>query len=222
MKALLQAKRTLSRILIVAALAGGLSLPAQEPANSLPVLSLSRAIDIALANNRLVEIAKLDVAKSKWLVSETKTNGLPKMSSYLFASENLTSPTFNFPKGIFGPVNNCPVPPNCLVPSDNTKIKLAQGVTGYAVAKIAQPISQLYQIHLAVREQELAADLSGQKYIAQRQSVVADVKQAYYALLQTQSATEAAEAMVKQYQETDRVALQYVAQNPSSSRTAWR
>ncbi len=198
--------RTLSRILIVAALAGGLSLPAQEPANSLPVLSLSQAIEIALANNRLVEIAKLDVAKSKWLVTETKTNRLPKMSSYLFASENLTSPEFNFPKNIFGNVNNSPVP------SDNTKIKLSQGVTGYAVAKIAQPISQLYQIHLAIREQELAADLSGQKYIAQRQSVVADVKQAYYALLQTQSATEAAEAMVKQYQETDRVALQYVAQ----------
>lgn len=42
--------------------------------------------------------------------------------------------------------------------------------------------------------------------------MVADVKQAYYAVLQTESALDAATATVKQYQETDRVVLDYVAQ----------
>jgi outer membrane protein TolC len=65
---------------------------------------------------------------------------------------------------------------------------------------------------LAIREQELAADLAGQKYQAKRQSVVADVRQAYYAVLQTESALQVARATVKQYEETDRVVLDYVAQ----------
>ena len=65
---------------------------------------------------------------------------------------------------------------------------------------------------MAIREQELSADLAEQKYQAKRQSVVADVRQAYYAVLQTESALQVARATVKQYQETDRVVLDYVAQ----------
>jgi hypothetical protein len=42
--------------------------------------------------------------------------------------------------------------------------------------------------------------------------VVADVRQAYYAVLQTEGALEAMQFTVKQYQETDRVVLNYVAQ----------
>jgi outer membrane protein TolC len=38
------------------------------------------------------------------------------------------------------------------------------------------------------------------------------VKQAYYAVLQTESALDSASAAVKQYQETDRVVLDYIAQ----------
>jgi outer membrane protein TolC len=79
------------------------------------------------------------------------------------------------------------------------------------MVQIAQPVTQLYKIHLAIREQELGADLAAQKYQAKRQSVVSDVRQAYYAVLQTESALEVAQATIKQYQETDRVALQYVA-----------
>jgi outer membrane protein TolC len=94
----------------------------------------------------------------------------------------------------------------------DTHIKLSQGFTGYAVIQVAQPLTQLYKIHLAIREQELGADLAGQKYQAKRQSVVADVRQAYYAVLQTESALHVARATVKQYQETDRVVLNYVAQ----------
>jgi outer membrane protein TolC len=70
----------------------------------------------------------------------------------------------------------------------------------------------LYKIGLAIQEQELDVDLSRQKYEAKRRSVVADVKQAYYAALQTESALDAAVAAVKQYQETDRVVIDYVAQ----------
>jgi outer membrane protein len=81
-----------------------------------------------------------------------------------------------------------------------------------ASVEVAQPLSQLYQIHLAIREQELSTDLAGEQYKGQRQSIVASVKQAYYATLQTESALEATQALLKQYEETDRVATNYLAQ----------
>jgi outer membrane protein TolC len=177
----------------------GMLLLAEEPSGDAPVLSLSQAIQIAVDNNRPVNIAKLDIVKSKWEVAQTKTKRFPAITTYLFASGDITSPTFNFPAGSFGSVTP-------------QKFKLSKGITGYASVQAAQPLSQLYQIHLAIREQELSTDLAGEQYKGKRQSTVASVKQAYYATLQTESALEAEQALVKQYEETDREATQYLAQ----------
>jgi outer membrane protein TolC len=181
------------------ALMAGMLLLGEEPPGEVPVLSLSQAIQIAIDNNRLVNIAKLDIVKSKWEVVQAKTKRFPAITTYLFASGDITSPTFTFPAGSFGQ----------LAPQT---FKLANGVTGYASVQVAQPLSQLYQIHLAIREQELSSDLAGEQYKGKLQSTVASVKQAYYATLQTESALDAEQALVKQYEETDRVTTQYLAQ----------
>ena len=188
------------------ALMAGNGLSAQEAADDLPELTLSHAIQIAIDNNRPAKIAQLDITKAHWQVRQAKAKRFPEISTYFFGGANLTSPSFNFQKGVFGTINNVPSP------SQDTHIKLSQGFTGDAVIQVAQPLTQLYKIHLAIREQELGADLAGQKYQAKRQSVVADVRQAYYAVLQTESALHVARATVRQYQETDRVVLDYVAQ----------
>jgi outer membrane protein TolC len=169
-------------------------------------LPLAEAVRIALANNRPARIALLDVTKSQWQVAAAKSKRFPAISTYFFGAGNLTSPSFTIKKDQFGLVDNMPVP------AQNTKISLSQGFTGYVVAEVAQPLSQLYRINLAVREQQLETDLSKQKYEGKRQSLVADVKQAYYAVLQTESALNAADAVVSQYHETDRVVLDYIAQ----------
>ena len=171
----------------------------QEAAGDVPVLTLAQAIQTAVDNNRPVNIAKLDILKSKWEVAQTKTKRFPAITTYLFASADLTNPMFTFPADLFD--NQQP-----------QKEKLSNGITGYASVQIAQPLSQLYQIHLAIRQQELSTDLASEQYKGQRQSIVASVKQAYYATLQTESALEATQALVKQYEETDRVATQYLAQ----------
>jgi len=171
----------------------------QEPSGDLPVLSLAQAIQIAVENNRPVNMAKLDIVKSKWEVAQTKTKRFPAITTYLFASIDITNPTFTFPSDLFD--NQQP-----------QKLKLSDGITGTASVQVAQPLSQLYQIHLAVREQELSTDLATQQYRGQRQSIVASVKQAYYATLQTESALEATQSLVKQYEETDRVATNYLGQ----------
>jgi outer membrane protein TolC len=171
-----------------------------------PELSLSEAIQIALANNRPAKILELDISKAQWQVASAKTKRYPAISTYVFGSGNLTSPSFNFKADTFQTPNGQPVP------ATDTKISLSQGFTGYTVDEVSQPLTQLYKIGLAIQEQKLEVDLSREKYEGKRQSVVADVKQAYYAVLQTESSLDAAEAEVKQYQETDRVVLDYIAQ----------
>jgi outer membrane protein TolC len=191
--------KSLSWAIAGTALMTGMLSRGQEAAGDVPVLTLAQAIQTAVDNNRPVNIAKLNILKSKWEVAQTKTKRFPAITTYLFASADLTNPMFTFPADLFD--NKQP-----------QKEMLSSGITGFASVQVAQPLSQLYQIHLAIREQELSTDLAGEKYKGQRQSIVASVKQAYYATLQTESALEATQALVKQYEETDRVATQYLAQ----------
>ncbi|WP_251106442.1 TolC family protein [Alloacidobacterium dinghuense] len=169
-------------------------------------LSLADAVKIALTNNRPVQLAKLDVTKSLLQVSEVKTRRFPMFNTNLLATGDITSPAFTFKEGSLGTIGTTPIP------TKDTPIPLSHGVTGYVIATVDQPLTQLYQIHLAIREQELSSDLSKEKYRGKQQSIVADVKQSYYAVLQTESAMDAQQALVKQYRETDRLATQYLAQ----------
>jgi len=169
-------------------------------------LALSEAVRIALANNRNANIAKLDITKAEWQLAGTKTKRYPSFTAYLFGSGNITSPTFTFKQGSFGTLDGKPNP------DKDVKIKLSTGFTGYTVDEVKQPLSQLYKIGLAIQEQRLEVDLSRYKYLGKRQSIAADVKQAYYAVLQTESTLDAADASVKQYEETDRIATNYLAQ----------
>ncbi len=186
-------------IIAATVLASGSVSLGQEPSGDAPVLPLSQAIQIAAEHNRLLNIAKLDITKSNWETAQTKSKRFPAVTTYLFLSGNITSPTFNFPAGSFGFQRP-------------QSFNLSNGVTGFASVQAAQPLTQLYQIHLAIREQELSTDLAREKYRGNKQSTVASVKQAYYATLQTESALNAEQASVKQYEETDRVATQYLAQ----------
>ncbi|HZQ23766.1 MAG TPA: TolC family protein [Terriglobales bacterium] len=184
-----------------------LSLASAEEQEAPPVLTLDAAVQLALSHNRPLQIANLDVDKARWQVKDTKTKRLPVFQTYVFGSGMLTSPTFDFPRGVFGNVQS-----GSPVPSRNTKISLSQGATAYVVGQVSQPLSQLYKIHLGIRQQELAVDINNEKFRAQRQSTIHDVKQAYYAVLQSESSLQAEQASVKQYQELDRVVLQYISQ----------
>jgi outer membrane protein len=179
---------------------------AQNPGSEIPELPLAEAIQIALSNNRPIEMSKLDITKSNWQVAATKSKRFPEISTYFFGSGNLTPAAFTFKKGIFP---NGDGPP---VPSKDVSIQLSQTFTGYAVAQVAQPLTQLYKIRLAIREQELEVELAKVKYQGNRQSVAADVKQAYYAVLQTESVLHAAEVTVAGYKETDRVMLENLSE----------
>lgn len=179
---------------------------AQEPAQDIPLLTVDEAVKLAIANNLSLKIASLDVDKSKWQVAEAKTNRLPVFKTYLFASKDLNSPDFTIQQGTLGPVNGVPFP------TEDREFPLSQGLTGSAVVQVSQPITQLYKVNLAIREQKLGTDQASQQYRAKRQSLVDDVKQGYYGVMQSEQALDAAQASVKQYEEAERVTLQYLDQ----------
>ena len=199
------AVRIHSLLVVVAMVTIGSVVVAQESADS-PVLTVDQAVQIAVANNRTLKIASLDIDKSKWQIAEMKTNRLPVLKTYIFAAANLNSPAFTFKEATFGTIDNIPIPPK------DTIIPFSSGIGGSQLSQIAQPITQLYKINLGIHAQQLGVDYANQEYRAKRQSLVSDVKQAYYAVLESESALEAARSTVMQYEETDRVALQYVAQ----------
>lgn len=196
----------LSRWAVLGLLSAGW-IAAQESPVASRLLTLDEAIRLAIANNRSLNIASLEIDKTNWQIAEFKTKRLPSMSTTILGSQLLNEVAFTFKKGTFGDF-----PSTGPIPSTDTKITTPRRPTVYAVGQVTQPLSQLYKIHLGVRAQELNARLSSEKFRAQRLAVVKDVKQAYYAVLQSESALEAAEASVKQYQELDRVVLQRVSQ----------
>jgi outer membrane protein len=193
-------------ILVIFAIGIGCGYLFAQPPAGTPLLTVDQAVQIAIANNRGLKISSLDIDKSKWQIAETKTNRFPVIKTYIFAAGNLNSPTFDFKEGTFGMIGNTPVP------QKDTSIPFSSGIAGSQLSQIAQPLSQLYKINLGIHAQQLGFDYANQEYRAKRQSLVADVKQSYYAVLQSESALEAAQTSVTQYEETDRVALQYIAQ----------
>jgi outer membrane protein len=84
--------KSLSWAVAGTALMTGMMLLGEETSSNVPVLSLSQAVQIAVDNNRPVNIAKLEIVKSKWEVAQTKTKRFPAITTYLFASGDITNP----------------------------------------------------------------------------------------------------------------------------------
>jgi outer membrane protein TolC len=191
----------------VAGLQPSSHIAAQDTSTSVGLLTLDDAIQIAARNNRSLSIANLEIDKSRWQVSEFKTKVMPSFSATVLGSQLLTPVSFTFKQGDFGSY-----PGIGPIPGEDTKITTPRRPTALVNGQVSQPLAQLYQIRLGVHAQELNVQLAGEKARAQRQSLVRDVKQAYYAVLQQESAVEAAEVNVKQYRELERVVLQRVSQ----------
>jgi outer membrane protein TolC len=171
------------------------------------VLELDRAVALALDNNRQFKIAALDVERAQQRVAEARTRRLPTFSTYVLASQLITSLDFTVRAGEFGIYSG--IGP---IPSTETKISTPQQPTTYVTAQVAQPLSQLHQIGLSIRAQEVGTDIAREALRQTRQTVVDQVKQAYYALLQTQASLESAGHALKYSEELDQVTDRYFVQ----------
>lgn len=177
---------------------------AQEPLVIPPgveVISLDKAIDLALLNNRTAKNARLEVGKSDDRTAAARTHLLPVFKFNAGVSKPLSTFDTTFEKGVFGPV-----------PTEDTVITSTTDPTAAIVSQIQQPLSQLHRIKLQIKQQEMATEISRAQLSATEQALVNEVKRAYYAILQSQGAAQAAEANIKLYRELDRVTGEYVVQ----------
>ena len=171
------------------------------------MLTLDQAVSLALTNNRTIKIAKLNSQIDEDAIAVVKTYRFPQVTVYALAAQLLTPINFEFLKGSLGTLPGVgPVPdsrhqdPHALKPSF------------YGIMELKQPLSQLYKISLNVHLAKLNQQLDDEKVREQQQTVASQVKQAYYQVLQTQSALDSSDENLKSDRELDRVTTQYVDQ----------
>ena len=187
-----------------------ISIPAwaqQDSTSPADQLTLDAAVSLAMANNRQLKRTILEVEKAADEVAAMRTERLPHFNLTLFESELLTRLNFQFPAGTFGIF-----PGIGPVPARNTDISTPLRPTTYIFQTATQPLSQLHRIGLGIQAQEVNVELAREALRQQRQTVADQVKQDYYSILQTQSALEAANQVVKFYTEFEQLTDRYLAQ----------
>jgi outer membrane protein TolC len=162
---------------------------------------------MALRHNRMVNHEKLEVEKAADRLAALATRRLPGFDVSLLQFQWFKPPEFRFRQGVFGTFPGLgPVPPT------NTVIESSHGPSAFIFARATQPLTQLHRIGLGVKMGEANRDIAESRLQSKRREVVHQVKRAYYAVLQAQSALEASEGTLKLYRELDRVVGEYVAQ----------
>ncbi len=125
----------------------------------------------------------------------------------MFASQLLQPINFTVQAGQFGTYAG--IGP---IPATNTNITTPSQPTAYIFGTASQPLLTLYKINIHIHGQELSVEQAAQKVREERISIVDDVRQAYYSIVEIQNAIDATDASIKQYQELDRISTQYLAE----------
>ena len=196
-----------NRVFLAAAVLYGLMNFPLEAQDQPEVLTVEQAVKNALANNRILKITSLQLDEEKQGYLAMKTRRYPSFNTYVFGSQVLTPFSFTVQAGQFGTY-----PGIGPIPAENTPITTEQVFTAYVVASASQPLLTLYKINTALAGKGLSVDMAAQQLVGKRQSIVADVRQAYYTALECEDAIEATQAGIKQYEELERISMQYVAE----------
>ncbi len=189
---------------VLLATAAGARLAQVAPAESPAVLTLETALAEAQQSNRLIKIASQSVLFSNDQILAAKTQRYPQFNVQLSGSGLLTPISITVPKDAFGMVNGSPVP------AQDSTITTNPHFSAMSFIQINQPLSQLYSVHLNVELMKVGKQLSQEQLRQQRQEITNSVKEAYYGLLQTQSALDAANENVKALREMDRTTTAYL------------
>ena len=171
------------------------------------VLTLEKAVEIALENNRPLKTATLEVARAGEKTAAAGTARLPALNLFGASGSLLTSTHFQFNQGSLGTLPG--VGP---VPSQSTSIDQPARWSTFLFATVAQPLTQLFRINEGIRLSEVTEEVVQEQRRGGRHLVINKVKRAYFSSLHLQSALEATEEAVRFLQELDRVVTEQVAQ----------
>ncbi len=194
----------LLKVLVFALPIGSL---AQQTTQDVPLLTLDDAVSLALSNNRLVKNSALEAQKYDFQVSTMRSRRLPHFQFSAVGGELLQPFDFTFAKGVFGTYPG--VGP---IPSTNSKVHTPARLTAFLNGSIDQPLTQQYKIGLGIHATELGRDIAKEDVRAERQKIGAEVRSAYFELVATQAAVDAAREGVRTLEEAQRVTQRYIAE----------
>jgi outer membrane protein TolC len=163
-------------------------------------LSLAEAVSLARSHNRELKQAGLEVHKQKEAFSEARTQLYPRFDTYFLASELLTPLDFTIKSGTFGTF-----PATGPVPAKDSIIHTPARPVAITSVTATQVLTQLFRIDLSIKEQKLGVELSEQAYSEREQALVNEVRHAYYAILQSQSALESERALLTYLEELEKL-----------------
>jgi len=170
-------------------------------------LTLDRAIQLAVENNRQIQTAALQLQKANEDVEVARTHRLPVFDIQGQAAQLLTPVDFAFPQGAFGEFPG--VGP---IPATDTDVSVPRQLTYYFSSQVSQPITQLFRIGLGIDSARATSSIEQEHLNAQRLSVTNSVKRLYFAILQSESALDSTEQALALYRELDRTLEVRVAQ----------
>ena len=168
-------------------------------------LTLEQAIDLALEENIAVKNTEIDKEKIKLAQAAYRTRKYPAFKTSAFISQPLTRMTFTIEKGQFGNY-----PSTGPIPDTTTRISSSMTPNALIQAQIQQPLTQLYAINLNVKKYDINKEITQEQIRQKRQATTADVKTAYFQVMQTESLLKNAEETVKLSREINRITEEYV------------
>src|SRR5271166_5258996 len=197
----------LALVLTILVFASPIASLAQQTAQDVPLLTLDDAVSIALSNNRLVKNSALEAQKYDFQVSTMRSKRLPNFHFSVLGGELLQPFDFTFAKGTFGTF-----PSTGPIPSTDAKVHTPARLTAFLNGSIDVPLLQQHKIGLGIRATELGRDIAKEDVRAERQKIAVEVRSAYFELVATQAALDAAREGVRTLEETQRVTQRYIAE----------
>jgi len=187
---------------------GAQAASAQDARSASPgPLTLDDAIAIAIKNNRDITSAAHSVANADLAIATAKSYRLPQFSVEALSGQAITEVGVDFPAGAFGVFEGLGP-----VPAVNTTVTSPRRPMIFAQASVAQPLTQLIKTNLNVKATAVGRDIEQERRRLTIQTTAANVRKAYYALLQVDASLRAAETVLDASRALDNVVGQRVVQ----------
>lgn len=177
----------------------------QTPKATAPMLTLDEAVKIAVAQNPLLKTAAQNVTVANDETASARTALLPVLQVRAGAEALLSPLNVRVPTGSLGNVNQAPFP------ASDATVYSAPDTLGLLGATIKQPLTQLPSLRLNLRLQQIEAQVAQAHQRERRLTLVANVKQTYYEILETQDGILAAQERLTYDQELTRTVADFVA-----------
>ena len=185
----------------------GIMVLLTQLASGVETLTVNQAVQIALENNLELRNVMMEVRKTDFRISATRSEMLPSVKMTAVGAQQLSRIDFTLQRGLLGVF-----PGTGPIPAADTRIRTPLVPTGLLITQVAQPITALHRIRLSVGMLGLNGKVASEQVRAKRQDVAREARRLYYAIQQAESSSQALDEAVKLYRETVALTSRYVSE----------